>query len=303
MARVSMTRREALALLAAPALARSRPRVAITMDDARWQMIPDSRRAEAEDRLLSSLSKTQAFLFAIGGVVDNGHGARILTAWSAAGHRIGNHTYSHRIVGTGLPAPQFEADILRCEQVLHGYSGFRKYFRFPALKEGNTRETRDELRAFLAQHRYRNGSVTIDASDWYYSQRLVARLEADPKFDANRYRDPYLAHIWDRAQYYDGLARQVLGRGVSHTLLIHYNLLNALFLRDLLAMFHTQGWDVIGAEEAFSDPVFERQPDTVPAGESLIWALAKESGKFEGRLRYPGEDDVYEKPLLNRLGL
>jgi hypothetical protein len=60
---------------------------------------------------------------------------------------------------------------------------------------------------------------------------------------------------------------------------------------------------VIGAEEAFADPVFRRQPDTVPAGESLIWALAKESGKFETRLRYPGEDDVYEKPLLDQLGL
>jgi len=31
--------------------------------------------------------------------------------------------------------------------------------------------------------------------------------------------------------------------------------------------------------------------------------LAKETGKFESRLRYPGEDDVYEKPSLDRLGL
>lgn len=307
-AATGVTRRQALVLLAAPALAQSRPRVAITMDDARWQIIPEARREEAEARLLDALAKTRAFLFAIGGVVDNQHGAGILERWSAAGHRIGNHTYSHKLLGSGMPPPAFEADILHCEEVLHGYSGYRKFFRFPALKEGATRPARDELRAFLARHGYRNGSVTIDASDWYYSQRLVerieaARLEAAPKFDVNRYREPYLAHIWDRAQYYDGLAREVLHRSVSHTLLIHYNLLNALFLRDLLAMFLTKGWDVIDAEEAFADPVFERRPDTVPAGESLIWALAKESGKFEGRLRYPGEDDVYEKPVLDRLGL
>ena len=60
---------------------------------------------------------------------------------------------------------------------------------------------------------------------------------------------------------------------------------------------------MIDAEEAFSDEVFTRQPDTVPAGQSLLWALAKESGKFEARLRYPGEDDVYEKPVLDRLRL
>jgi hypothetical protein len=41
----------------------------------------------------------------------------------------------------------------------------------------------------------------------------------------------------------------------------------------------------------------------VPAGESLLWALAKETGKFDSLLRYPGEDDVYEKPKLDRLGL
>ena len=117
------------------------------------------------------------------------------------------------------------------------------------------------------------------------------------------YRQPYLDHIWDRAQFYDQLSRDVLGRGVPHTLLIHYNMLNALFLGDLLTMFRSKGWGVIDAEEAFSDEVFTRQPDTVPAGQSLIWALAKETGKFEVRLRYPGEDDVYEKPALDRLGL
>jgi hypothetical protein len=186
---------------------------------------------------------------------------------------------------------------------LRGYSGFRKWFRFPALKEGQTRELRDRFRAFLAQHGYRNGAVTIDASDWYYNQRLLARIEADRGFDATLYQQPYLDHIWDRSRFYDQLSRDVLGRSVPHTLLIHYNLLNSLFLGDLLAMFRSKGWDVLDAEEAFSDRVFNRQPDTAPAGESLIWALAKETGKFEDRLRYPGEDDVYEKPMLDRLGL
>lgn len=298
-----MTRREALFFLTAPGFAQSRPRVAITMDDVAWQDIPESRREEAEDRLLSSLAKTHAFLFAIGKNVDNKHGALILDRWGAAGHRIGNHTYTHKSAAGAATPEDFEADIMRCEGVLRGYAGFRKWFRFPALKEGNTRERRDQLRHFLALRGYHNGAVTIDASDWYYSQRLIARLQAEPKFDVARYRQPYLDHIWDRAQYYDLLSREVLGRSVSHTLLIHYNLLNALFLTDLLAMFQSKGWGIIDAEEAFMDPVFSRQPDIAPAGESLIWALAKETGKFDGRLRYPGEDDVYEKPLLDRLGL
>jgi len=273
------------------------------MDDVGWQAIPDSRRAEAEQRLLHALGKTRAFLFAVGRNVDNAHGAAILNSWSAAGHRIGNHTYSHpALLGKTTPE-EFEANILRAEDVLRPYLGVQKWFRFPALKEGRTREERDRLRSFIARHGYRNGAVTIDASDWYYDRRLLARIEAESSFDVTRYRQPYLDHIWDRAQYYDQLSREVLRRSVPHTLLIHYNLLNSRFLADLLKMFQSKGWAIIDAEEAFADRVFERQPDTAPAGESLLWALAKETGKFESRLRYPGEDDTYEKPILDHLHL
>jgi peptidoglycan/xylan/chitin deacetylase (PgdA/CDA1 family) len=298
-----ITRRKSLLLCAAPLLAEARPRVAITMDDVGWQSIPDDRRPEAEERMLNSLNKTRAFLFAVGQNVDNDHGAGILKRWSAAGHRIGNHTYTHHFVSGKTTLEEFEDDILRNEEVLRKYSGFRKWFRFPALKEGQTREVRDRLRSFLARHGYRNGPVTIDASDWYYNQRLLKRIEADRSFDVSRYRQPYLDHIWDRTQFYEKLSRDVLGRTVPHTLLIHYNLLNALFLGDVLAMYRSKGWRIVDAEEAFSDKVFTRQPDTAPAGESIIWALAKETGKFEVRLRYPGEDDTYEKPVLDRLGL
>lgn len=298
-----VTRRQALALCAAPLVAQTWPRVAITMDDVRWQTIPEGRRPEAEMRLLEHLDKTRAFLFAIGECVDNEHGSSILRQWSAAGHWIGNHTYSHRPLLGKITAEEFEQDILRNEQVLSAYPAFRKWVRFPELKEGRTREVRDGIRAFLTQHGYRNGAVTIDASDWYYNQRLLARIESDRGFDVKLYRKPYLDHIWNRAQFYDQLSRDVLGRSVSHTLLIHYNLLNSLFLGDLLGMFRSKGWMIIGADEALSDPVFERRPDIAPAGESLLWALAKETGRFESRLRYPGEDDVYEKPLLDRLRL
>ena len=145
--------------------------------------------------------------------------------------------------------------------------------------------------------------MTIDASDWYYDGRLIERMQSDPTFDVKLYKEPYLHHIWDRAQYYDGLSREVLRRSVPHTLLIHYNLLNAYFLGELLAMFRSRGWGIVDAEEAFADPVFKSQPDTVPAGESLLWALAKATGNFDSRLRYPGEDDAYEKPILDRLGI
>lgn len=126
------------------------------MDDVRWQQIPETGRGEAEARILDAVGKTRAFLFAIGGGVDNPHGADILTRWSVAGHWVGNHTWNHLpLLGKMTPA-EFETDILRTDSLLRGYSGFRKCFRFPLLKEGRTREERDRLRSFLAQQGYRN---------------------------------------------------------------------------------------------------------------------------------------------------
>jgi hypothetical protein len=84
-------------------------------------------------------------------------------------------------------------------------------------------------------------------------------------------------------------------------MLMHHNLINALFLPDVIRLFQDKGWRIIDAQSAFEDPVYEMQPDTLPAGESILWALAKQRG-IAG-LRWPGEDDRYEKPLLDALQL
>ena len=126
---------------------------------------------------------------------------------------------------------------------------------------------------------------------------------ANPSADVSGYKDYYLNHLWDRAVYYDNLSRKALGRSVRHTLLIHHNVLNELFLPDVLAMFKNKGWRLIDAADAFKDRVFTMTPNIMPAGESIVWALAKESGKFEDVLRYPGEDGDYEKEKMDKLGL
>lgn len=280
------------------------PQVAITIDDFGWKEIPDPWRSRGCDTLLEALGKQglQAAGFVAGKRVDSPDGLTIVKRWRDAGHSIGNHTYSHQgIDAMGLGA--FEEDAIRNEQLLGPLLTAPKLFRFPMLKEGGTVAIRDGMRGFLKQHGYRNGAVTIDASDWYYSARLSERLAREPGFEWTRYREPYLEHIAGRARYYDQLATELLGRKISHTLLIHYNLINVLFLGDLLAQFRAMGWRLVDASAAFADPVFQRNPDTLPAGESLIWALAKESGRYDKTLRYPGEDDVYEKPLMDALKL
>lgn len=281
------------------------PQMAITIDDFNLfgasPLIAEKRNRALLDALHTH-SNLQAAAFPAGKNIDSQLGKQLVREWGKAGHIIANHTYSHWEY-TDRSFGEYAQDILRDEALIRDMPGFTKRFRFPMLKEGDTVEKRDKMRAFLKEHGYCMGYVTIDASDWYIDQRLRARLAKNPKADLTEYRDYYLNHLWDRATYYDNLSRKVLGRSAKHTLLIHHNVLNELFLSDVLDVFQNRGWKLINAEDAFADSVFSAAPKILPAGESIIWALAKESGKFNGILRYPGEDGEYEKPKMNKLGL
>lgn len=90
---------------------------------------------------------------------------------------------------------------------------------------------------------------------------------------------------------------------INHIILLHLNLAAALFLDDLIQHFEKNGWEVMDADKAYKDKIYTEVPNTIPAGESLIWALAKASGRFENVLRYPAEDSEYEKPKMDKLGL
>ena len=224
----------------------------------------------------------------------------LIRQWGLEGHQIGNHTATHPNFDA-VSLNDFEHDFLASDSALRAMPGFTRRFRYPYLKEGDTAEKRDGFRAFLDAKSYKTGPVSVDASDWYYSARLAARLKQHPVADTVAYRDAYLRHLLDRAEYYDGLSRAVLGRSVAHVVLLHHNLINALYLKDVIQMFRDNGWTLIDSDTAFQDPVYAMRPATLPAGESILWALAKERGVTG--LRYPAEDDIYEKPILDRLHL
>lgn len=278
--------------------------LAITLDDFDVSRSSPLAPKAANRALLDTLDKhgLQAALFVAAKNIADADRRKLLSEWRDAGHLIGNHTFSHVPIDS-MDLPAFERDVLRADATLREFLAPQRLFRFPMLKEGATIENRDGMRAFLEAHGYRNGHVTIDTSDWYFDARLRQRLAQDPRFDVERFREPYLAHVAARSDFYAALSQTVLHREIPHTILLHYTYLNARFLGDLLAMFRRNGWRLAPAARAFSDPVFRSQPATLPAGESLVWALAKESGCCESQLRYPGEDDVYEKPALDRLGL
>lgn len=280
------------------------PGIAITIDDFDLSDTPLMTGEERDGAIRAALQRHQvkAAGFVAGKYVDATIAPRVLQHWSDDGHLIGNHSFSHRYFG-GTNADEYMADILRCEPLLSGYPAFRKLFRFPYLAEGKTAEGRDAMRSLLAAHGYRNAHVTIDTSDWYIDNRLKARLKADPQADLTPYRHFYLRHLWERAVYYDGLARSLFGHSIDHSILLHHRLTTALFLGDALEMFRARGWRLVDAAAVFSTPVFAKVPNVLPAGQSLLWSLAKSDERLSGLLRYPAEDGDYEAPRMDELHL
>ena len=283
-----------------------KPKISFTFDDGSTNDMPNYPSEVWNGMILSSLEQhhLKAILFAAGTGLQGKKGAEILQSWDNAGHKIANHTYSHKNFGNPKTDIEwYKQDFLRNDSIINKYAHFYPYFRFPYLKEGDTPEKVQDFRAFLKEKGYHNGHVSIDASDWYIAGRLMERLKSDPKADISGFRDFYLAHLYDRACYYDALAVSLTGRQISHIILLHHNLSSALFLGDLIAHFKQKGWEVLDADKAYKDPIYQMITTNIPAGESLIWALAKQSGKFDKVLRYPAEDGDYEKPFMDKLGL
>jgi peptidoglycan/xylan/chitin deacetylase (PgdA/CDA1 family) len=293
----------AIPLRAAPP---ERPRIAVTMDDPATTLGPNLSWKDANRALLDTLEKwnLKIALFVCGMRIDSPAGKELLGQWDEAGHLICNHSHSHLDFNSPKTTyDDFVVDFDRNEPLIKPYRRFTRLFRYPSLKEGDTADKRDRFRDFLKQKGYAVGHVTVDDSDWYIDERMKTRLESQPAADTQPYGEYLVPHLLDRAAFYRQLAIDVLGHEIPHTLLLHYRMINALYLDDALAAFSDKGWQLIDARRAFDDPVFKKQPQTLPAGESLVWALAKETGRYDDRLRYPGEDGGYEKPKLDALGL
>lgn len=283
-----------------------RPKIAFTFDDGSINDFGEYTLESWNQLILNHLKKNnlKAILFSAGANKSSQKGKYILSSWNNAGHLIANHTMSHvNFNSPNISLEKFKQELLQNHDIIKKYSNYYPYFRFPYLKEGNSLEKIQGFRAFMKENGYKNGHVTIDASDWYISSRLVIRLNENLKADLSGFREYYIRHLFDRALYYDSLAYQLSKRKINHVILLHHNIAAALFLGDLIQHFKKNGWEVMDADLAYSDSIYTAEPKNIPAGESLIWALAKQSGKFEKSLRYPAEDGAYEKSMMDKLGL
>jgi peptidoglycan/xylan/chitin deacetylase (PgdA/CDA1 family) len=282
--------------------------IAFTFDDgphlsATPRLSPRARNQAMLDALAKYDVKATLFVTA-GNGADRPEGLALARAWGEAGHTIGNHTMTHLDLNAEkVSLAQYQKEVLDCDAVIRNLPGYRKWFRFTYLREGNTPEKRDGMRQFLAAQGYRNGYVSLDTSDWRLNQLLTETLAKDANADVSAIRQAYLSHVWQRAEAYRALSQKLQGRDIAQVILLHHNLINALWLGDVIAMFKQRGWRIVTPEAAFADPVYQLQPDRSVAGQSLLLSMARLMGlgRFEGWERLV-DDGEFEMAALKAKG-
>jgi len=282
--------------------------VAFTFDDGprlgATPLLSPAGRNQALLKALAAHRATAALFVTLGAGADRPEGLALTRAWGEAGHAVGNHTVTHPDLNaekTTLAA--YQAEVLACDAVIRTLPGYRPWFRFTFLREGNTPEKRDGMRSFLAAHGYRNAYVALDTSDWRIDQRLKEVLTRNPKADLAPLRRVYLAHLRQRAEAYRALALRLFGREVPQVLLLHHNLLNALFLDDALGLFEGMGWKIVPPETAYADPVYGFQPERQVPGQSLLISIARSLGVKPADYERILDDADHEIAELDRLGV
>ena len=213
--------------------------------------------------------------------LDDEGKARMM-AYTKAGHIIANHTHTHpRFNDVSLK--DYRADFIRGHAILSKLPNYKKWFRFPYLKEGDTPKKRDGMRRTLKAMGYQNAYVTLNNSDWYFEDTFQKTLKQHPNLDLKKVGEFYVNNLIDNIEYYDKMAVKHLKRSPAHILLLHEMDISALYIGDLVKALRKNGWKIISLEEALKDEIAKYETKTIhKSNPGRIGEIAYDKGQKEG---------------------
>ena len=280
----------ALSLFGCAPLAHQReatlPRLAITMDDlpVHGTLPAGETRTTVAERILGAFRAAgvpEVYGFLNGAHVEREpETASALSAWTAAGHPLGNHTWSHRNLDQ-VSVREFETEIASNEATLRRFGRGRdwRWFRYPFLAEGVDPAKRDSVRAVLARRGYRIAAVTMDFSDWQWNAAYArCRAGGDPRA-LGALESAYLDAVREAIQRSRSMSLALYGRDVPYVLLTHISPFNARMMPRVLEVYREQGFRFTTLAAAQRDPVYRHDTDPRrPAGPTSLEARAGERG-------------------------
>lgn len=243
--------------------------MAVTIDDLpiHGPAPSDASRPDIAKKILTGFRKRQmeVYGFVIAERLERfPMSVEALQAWAGAGHPLGNHTYSHSDLNK-TELQDYLNDIRRNESIISKLQPdpALKMFRYPFLREGDSREKRDGVRAFLSSNGYRIAQVTIDFYDWAWNEPYVRCLTKRDPEAVNRLKKSYLDSAVEGLRVAERLSELLFQRGIRQILLLHMGAFTAVMLEELLATYEAQGIRFVSLHEALQDEIYGINPNVV----------------------------------------
>lgn len=279
-----------------------RKQMAITLDDFNLGFDIGLSQAARHQNILEAFDAVghKAAGFVTGQFVDSEWGQRVVQDWLDAGHMIANHTWSHPHADE-TDSSDYLANIRRNQDYLDKVDGTSAYFRFPFLDDGRDRDQQVELFQGLDKIGLRNAPVTIDTIDWFTSSRLETALRQNPNLDILPYKAYYIKKCVRLSNHWDDVARALGFVSLPHQFLIHHNILNGHFLKDVLRALKADGWTFINASEALAFQDFHPIPSEPTKGRN--WLTLKSYELDIETPPYPEEYLAFGRKTMDALGL
>jgi peptidoglycan/xylan/chitin deacetylase (PgdA/CDA1 family) len=207
----------------------------------------------------------------------------LLQQWIDAGAALGNHTYSHLDLNT-LTVRQFEDEIVSGQVVTRRLMQSRQpatlYFRHPMTHTGETREKKEAIEAFLAARGYAIAPHTVETSDFIFNVGYVRAQRNGNSATASRLHAGYLDFALAATAFAERASREIFGREIPQTLLVHVNDITADTLDELLTQLEKRGYRFISLDVAMTDPAYEIRDTLVSRrGPTWLWRWMKSQGK------------------------
>ncbi|PWJ14399.1 Polysaccharide deacetylase [Jannaschia seohaensis] len=206
--------------------------------------------------------------------------ARILDAWVADGHHVGNHTHAHLQLPQ-VDAATFIADIDAAEERLAPWlsQAPRRLFRHPLCHWGETREKLDAVNAHLARRGLTAVDVTTFSYEWVFNRAWRAAREAGDRRAETWVCDAFLAFAPAQMRHDHATAAAWFDTPVASIGLGHNVPFFAIIAEDYFAALLGAGARFVPLDAALSGPV-QAATGSVPSAAFLViqQKLALEAG-------------------------
>jgi peptidoglycan/xylan/chitin deacetylase (PgdA/CDA1 family) len=211
----------------------------------------------------------------------------LLDMWLDAGHELGNHSYGHLDYSRTEPGPYIE-DVERARRELAAFLEPRgralRFFRFPYLREGDTRDKLSAMRQYLEQSGQRNLRVTLDNQDWSFEAPWVEAARDGNERALEVVGQDFQAALRIAVRHHERQSAELFDRAVPQVLLLHATAVGAAQWDRLFDWLIETGHRFATVDEVLEDPAFQQEVDYVgPRGFGLWDRLLAQTRAAEAR--------------------